>query len=286
MVRKLREGSFFGQSLGHRTLAGITLAESLYRSEVAIPPHEHTTAFFDFVVDGFCSETVHWQARNRARSTLAFHPAGEVHHSRWHGREARCFHIEIAPTLLERARQHSVRFDSPAYFDVGKPNWIARRIYDEFRCPDDLSSLVIEALTLELLAEGARFASNTANSTPPRWLVRIGDLLRAEFSHSLTLDQIAGSVGVHPSHLARVFRRVHGCTVGDYLRNLRIEFACDRLRTTDASLAEIALAAGFSDQSHFSKTFKRQTGMSPAIFKKSFRARKSYPTECSDHTRS
>ena len=284
MVTKLGEGSFFGQSLGHRTVAGITLAECLYRSEVAVPPHEHTTAFFDFVVDGFCSEFVHRQARNRARSTLAFHPAGEVHHSCWHGREARCFHIEIAPTLLDRVRQHSLSIDSPAYFDLGKPNWIARRIYVEFRSMDNLSALVIEALTLELLAEGARLASNVA-SAPPRWLETIHDLLRAEFSQLLSLDQIAGSVGVHPSHLARVFRKAHGCTIGDYVRNLRIEFACDRLRTTDASLVEIALASGFSDQSHFSKNFKRQTGMSPAIFKKSFRARKSYTTKCSDRTR-
>jgi AraC family transcriptional regulator len=150
---------------------------------------------------------------------------------------------------------------------------------------DEISPLAIEALALELLAEGARLAPNVVTTAPPPWLQQIDDLLRSEFIEPLTLDRIAGSVGVHPSHLARVFRRAHGCTVGDYLRNLRIEFACDRLRTTDASLVEIALAAGFSDQSHFSKTFKRQTGMSPAIFKKSFRARKSYSTECSDHTR-
>jgi AraC family transcriptional regulator len=285
MVTKLREGSFFGQSLGCRAVPGITLTDSLYHSELFIPPHEHATAFFDFVVGGFCSEFVDKRTRNRARSTLAFHPAGEVHHSCWHGSEARCFHIEIAPMLLDRVRKHSLSFDSPVCFDLGTPNWIARRIYDEFHLRDDLSSLVIEALTLELLVDGTRLTSSIASFTPPRWLERIPDLLRAEFSQSLTLDQIAGSVGVHPSHLARVFRRVHGCTVGDYVRHLRIEFACDRLRTTDASLVEIALAAGFSDQSHFSKTFKRQTGMSPAIFKKSFRARKSYSTECSDRTR-
>ena len=286
MVRKLREGSFFGQSLGHRTVAGITLAESLYRSDVAIPPHEHAMAYFDLVVEGVCSEFVHKKNRNRARSTLAFHPAGEVHHSCWHGSEARCFHIEISPMLLDRVRQHSLSFDSTVYFDMGTPNWIARRIYDEFHLMDDLSSLVIEGLTLELLAESARLASNIVSSTPPRWLEKIRNTLREDFSRAPTLGQIASSAGVHPSHLARVFRRVHGCTVGDYVRNLRIEFACDRLRTTDAPLVEIALAAGFSDQSHFSKTFKRQTGMSPAIFKKSFRARKSYSTECSDHTRS
>src|SRR5437773_10844092 len=94
MVNTLWEGSFFGQRLGCRAVHGITLTESMYRSEVVIPPHEHATAFFDFVVGGFCSESIQKKTRNRARSTLAFHPAGEVHHSCWHGHDARCFHIE------------------------------------------------------------------------------------------------------------------------------------------------------------------------------------------------
>jgi AraC family transcriptional regulator len=215
MVTKLREGSFFGQSLGCRTVAGITLTESLYHSAVFVPPHEHATAYFDLVVDGFCSEFVHRQARSRSRSTLAFHPAGEIHHSRWHGSQARCFHIEIAPELLDRVRRYSSSYDSPVYFDLTAPSWIARRIHDEFRHMDEISPLAIEALALELLAEGARLAPNVVTTVPPPWLQQIDDLLRSEFIEPLTLDRIAGLVGVHPSHLARVFRRAHGCTVGD-----------------------------------------------------------------------
>jgi AraC family transcriptional regulator len=89
------------------------------------------------------------------------------------------------------------------------------------------------------------------------------------------LDGIAGSVGIHPAHLARVFRQRHGCTVSDYVRGLRIEYARHCLRTSDTALARIALAAGFSDQSHFSKVFKRQTGMSPAVYRESAVPRKS-----------
>jgi AraC family transcriptional regulator len=70
-----------------------------------------------------------------------------------------------------------------------------------------------------------------------------------------------------------VFRQEYGCTLGDYLRNLRIGFASRRLATSSAPLAEIALAAGFADQSHFTKAFRRATGMTPVAWRRHFRSR-------------
>jgi AraC family transcriptional regulator len=78
---------------------------------------------------------------------------------------------------------------------------------------------------------------------------------------------IAAAAGIHPVHLARVFRRHCGYTLGDYVRKLRVDFAARQLLATDEPLAGIAFAAGFSDQSHFTKVFKRQTGMTPADFR-------------------
>jgi AraC family transcriptional regulator len=52
-----------------------------------------------------------------------------------------------------------------------------------------------------------------------------------------------------------------------------VDFAAHKLITTDEPLAGIALAAGFSDQSHFNRTFKRRTGMTPATFRVSSRLR-------------
>jgi AraC family transcriptional regulator len=92
--------------------------------------------------------------------------------------------------------------------------------------------------------------------------------LHAHFAEEVTIDNLAAAVGVHPTHLMRTFRRFHRCTVGEYLRSLRVEHACHLLSTSDAPLAGIALSTGFSDQSHFSHAFKRQKGMPPAAFRK------------------
>src|SRR5262249_24547687 len=260
MIKKLAPGAFFGRTHHCREVAGITLMESLYGPEVIILPHEHAAAYFDFVLVGFCQEVVHGQARPRGRGSLAFHPAGEVHTNRWHDSGARCFQIEAGSTLLRRLQTYSSTLDQPVFFADGPARWLVQRIYDELRCTDDVSALAVEGMTLELLAESARQGPRQVERTPPRWLRQGRELLHDEFRQRRTLDAIAGSVGVHPAHLARVFRRQHGCTIGDYVRRLRVEYACHRLRTSDTSLATVALAAGFSDQSHFSRIFKRQTG--------------------------
>jgi AraC family transcriptional regulator len=156
---------------------------------------------------------------------------------------------------------------------------LASRLYEEFRRADELSPLVLEGLTLELLAACARQPVRMPEPRPPRWLATVLELLHAQFAERLTTAAIAESVGVHPAHLARVFRQCYGRTMGDYVRHLRIEYARRRLATSDAPLAEIALAAGFSDQSHFSNTFKRLLSESPAAFRKSVRPRKGDASE-------
>jgi AraC family transcriptional regulator len=138
-----------------------------------------------------------------------------------------------------------------------------------------VSAIAIEGLFLEILAEAARHNLNASSGKVPKWLDQARQFLQANFSDSFTIDSVASLVGAHPAHLARSFRRHYGCTIGEYTRQLRIEFACRKLSSTDAALAEIASASGFYDQGHFSRTFKRLTGITPARFRELARARKS-----------
>ena len=64
-------------------------------------------------------------------------------------------------------------------------------------------------------------------------------------------------------HLSRVFRKTYHTTLGEYLNGLRVEFAFEQLKNPEADLSELALAAGFADQSHFTRVFKRITGNTP-----------------------
>ena len=95
------------------------------------------------------------------------------------------------------------------------------------------------------------------------------DLLRDRFREDVSPSDLGREVGIHPVHLASVFRKYLGCSVGEFVRNCRVEFAASRLACRGVPLADIAAEAGFADQSHFTRLFKRATGLTPAAFRRS-----------------
>jgi AraC-like DNA-binding protein len=81
-------------------------------------------------------------------------------------------------------------------------------------------------------------------------------VLHSQFRESLRVFDRAAEAGAHPVHLAREFRAQEKQTPGDYVQRLRVRAACDLLGDRDTSLAGVAADCGFSDQSHFTRTFK------------------------------
>jgi AraC family transcriptional regulator len=128
------------------------------------------------------------------------------------------------------------------------------------------SLLKAEALYSELLA-AASHRSTPAHRSCPTWLRAAHELIQDCYAEDLRIRQIANSVGVHPTHLARVFRSFLGCTPGDLLRARRLEKAAELLLSTDISIAEIALESGYSDQSQFTKAFRQLYGTPPGSYR-------------------
>ena len=126
----------------------------------------------------------------------------------------------------------------------------------------------MEGLVLEMLAEASRGKTQWKDRSLPLWLRKARELLKVRFAEKFTIAEIASEVGIHEVHLATTFRKHFGCTIGEFARQLRIEQARTELAKRDLSLAAIALAAGFADQSHFSKVFKAHTGITPNQYRK------------------
>lgn len=251
-------------------IAGLTLTETTYVSRLKLARHSHEFAYFCFVLDGNFTENYERRTRSCKPASLIFHPPDESHSDDFHT-EARCFNVQMDNFWLDRVRQFSKITDCSAEFQGGVTSRLAMKIYRKFRVFDNLSALAIEGLALELIAEASRHSAK--ENKIPRWLKTAQEMLRERFSERLNITHIAETVGVHPAHLAREFRRFHRCTIGDYLRQLRIEFACRTISNSNAPLSEVALSAGFFDQSHFARIFKQQTGLTPGQYRKNFRSR-------------
>lgn len=270
---RLPPGHLYGQILRTRNVAGLTLTEIAYPPGFRVRRHSHELSQLCFVREGTFSEFYGRKSREVKPLTLIARPCDEAHAHRFHNAGARCFVIEIGSESLRRVREYSPVLDDSAEFQSGLLAWLATRLYKEFHREDEASSLAIEGLTLEMLSEMSRRPMRVSQRKPPRWLEHAREFLHSHFSEPMTLGEVAKAAGTHPTHLARVFRQYYHCTIGEYVRRLRIEFACREASLTEASLMEIALAAGFYDQSHFSRTFKQIVGLTPGQYRAAFRPR-------------
>ena len=270
---KLPPGKLYGRNLKTREVAGLRLAEVVYPAGYQTPEHSHDLPQLCLVRKGIFAEVYDRKNREVRPLSLITRPAGESHAQRFHESEVDCLIIEVEPVWLERVREGHVSLGDSAAYHGDLSVWLATRLYKEFQVADDASSLAIEGLALEVMAELSRHHLKISGRRPPKSLDQTREFLHAHFSESLTLDDIARSVGTHPVHLARMFRRYHHCTIGEYVRKLRIESACREISTTDCQLALIASRTGFYDQSHFSRTFKRMMGITPGQYRAAFRSR-------------
>jgi AraC family transcriptional regulator len=267
MLRHLPSGTYYGSRKRCRHVPGFKLTEQEYVPGFVIPRHAHATAYFGLIIEGGYRETYDHRSRECGPSTLLFHPRGEVHSEDHYDTVVRIFCMEPNEQLLASSKEFGRAFDGPREFRAGALVRLAARLYREFRDEDGLSALAMEGIALEFLAIAARRAEQRAPAAPPRWLRQVRDALHDRYRESVQLQELARVAGIHPAHLARSFRRHFGCTVGDYVRKLRLERGREELTTTNRPLIEIALLLGFTDQSHFCTSFKRHTGMTPSAFR-------------------
>jgi hypothetical protein len=106
---------------------------------------------------------------------------------------------------------------------------------------------------------------------PPAWAKEMKEIIQdqVDTNLSLNLKEISKGLNVHPSYLSREFSKYfENLSFGEYIRKLRIEKAMQLMETPSYSLTEIAYLTGFSDQSHFTRIFKKHTGKNPSAYRK------------------
>ncbi len=264
-----------GRQINRVEAGGFVLTEAAYPPASSLPRHAHELACMTLVLKGSCTETVGRRPRECTPYSILIKPAGEVHSNRYGRGGAQCLIIEVKPERLESISSFTDALGRVEHARGGLLPALAARLYKEFRIKDSASKLAVEGLVLEMLAGVACHGPRALSPRPPHWLLEAREICDEHFTSQISLTNVAKSVGIHPAHLARTFRRHYRCTVGEYVRRLRLDYAVRELARTDKTVAEIATEVGFYDQSHFNHTFKLQTGMAPNEFRAAVKGRKS-----------
>jgi AraC family transcriptional regulator len=256
-----------GSTVRRRDIAGFSLTEVVYAEGTSLARHSHSHCYLAMVLSGSYSEKHSHKEFQWSEGALHLLPAGERHEN--HFQSTRLLLVKIQPEAIKNWSDDHARFLSePREITGALSSWLANRMIREFQSDDDLAPLAIEGVLLEMLAESARSCNEEYGSTAPSWLKRVREVLQESFVQAPGLAILAGIAGVHPVHLSREFHRHYRTTIGGFVRQRRIERASELLSKSELSLADIANACGFSDQSHFCALFKKHSGMTPAKFRK------------------
>jgi AraC-like DNA-binding protein len=199
--------------------------------------------------------------------TVLWRQADLTHRDKIEAASSRFFFVEIEKSFGQRIRETESVPDHLIEKN-GRLTHLAYRLRNELVLGDGASGLIAEGITLEMLGTLTR-AGRTMEKRPPRWLTRVVERLTDDFASDISSEELGREANVHPVHLASVFRRFYNESMGEYVQDLRIEHACKLLADFELPLAEIAVECGFSDQSHFTRVFKRRTGSTPGAFRNS-----------------
>ncbi|MCG8462313.1 MAG: AraC family transcriptional regulator [Holophagales bacterium] len=253
-------------------LGGFRLTESTHSASSVIGRHAHRRATVNILVSGSFEERYPRQRDLCCEATsVLVRPPGADHHDTIGTAGACNLVLELDDSRLESIRRHSMVFEEIQVVREPSALRAVSGIRRELQLRDAATAMALEGLALELcsaLVRGRRPAAGRRS----RWLRRATELLHDRFRDpDLRFRGLAEEVGVHPVSFTRAFRAAHGSSPGEYLRRLRVEWAEERIRTGDAPLAEIAADAGFADQSHLTRVFRAELGITPGAWRRRHR---------------
>jgi AraC family transcriptional regulator len=263
-MEQLRKGQYSGEvtavcDLGDAVASVTTYQQDHFNGLL----HYHDNAHISFVLSGGCVERKK-EAYERVPGNITYFMAGEPHQTLRVSRFSQYINLEFEEGFFGRYDLSDHSFFTAV---TKKPElkFLMVKMYRELATDDTLSALSMENLLLNLLYQ-ARQPEHDRKF--PGWLVRLQEILYDRWNEKITLGELSLETGVHPVTISHYFPKYFSCTLGEYLRKLKVEKALGLIRSSDRSLTEIAYQCGFSDQSHFIKTFKSYTHLLPEVYKK------------------
>lgn len=260
---KLGPETYLGENLRRRRVGGLSVTFTRYVPGSVEPWHVHANPTLFLLAEGGQRDRSTRTDFTQPVFTLVFHPTTEPHAGHIGPSGMLGVNIEFDTDWLD---QHQLREQDLGGYRPLDSVWsrlAAFRFLLAMSRSGPCADADLETSVAELIEPLAGSAAPVATAAAPRWLTRVEEFLYAGFRGSIRLRAAAAEGGVHPMHLARVFRRHRGCSVGEYIRALRLAEAGRLVFQGDCSLADAALEAGFSDQAHLCRWFARELRSTP-----------------------
>ena len=264
-MKILSSGKYYGDKKIEYKFNGIILSEYNYHKP-RTPWHFHENPYFMYVLEGIMTDVNKHRHSKIPAGSLVFHNWQEVHMNEKVSKFGRGFQLELDLQWFETKKLDVDLWEGSKVLKNPLLHHLLGKIYYEFKIYDAYSEMAIELLLLQL-CESIETGFLDEQIKKPPWIASLKDLLH-HTTDNLSLKYLSEQLGVHPVHISRSIPNFLGCNLGEYLRRQKIKNALNKLLNDKHSLTEIAYSCGFSDQSHFTKTFKNYFGKTPKKFRR------------------
>ena len=261
---------------------GIALESFTDIPSVAIPDHEHPTHFINLLVRG--EVKAQWTAGGRTNTelnspgTIYMLPAGTRDRVTWSGTSTRIV-LVMEPRFLARSLEKTAHLDNVEL----KANWNLRdrhiqsiivALHADLEDGSPAGPVYGESLALALSHYLIRRHSirtnddpNYRGGMPTARLNRVTDFINHNSARDIHLQELADLAGMSTNYFCALFKATTGKTAYQYILQSRIDRAKQYLRDPNFTIIEAGVASGFSDQSHFTKVFRKMTGVTPLRYR-------------------
>jgi len=264
-MQRFEKGKYLGVNKRQQAYGDIFLSNTCYNKELQSDWHYHENPFFSFLFSGGSVENRKSECIECIPGQIYFYNWHEPHKNTNYQENTQNFNIELDAHWLKTLDINETAITGS--FSIQSPDikFTIVKLFKEFLRSDDLSGASINLLTLELLQQLCR---TSITRHRPVWVNQLKEILHDHWSENLSLHHLASLLNIHHVTISKYFSRYFDCTLGEYVRKIRVEKALGLVRSTSLSLSAIAYECGFADQSHFIRTFKDQTGFRPNEFRK------------------
>lgn len=243
-------------------MQGIAVVETEYQNKVFEGWHSHNNAHITLFLKGGTSEKRKNLSTDVGPGSLLFYHSDELHLNHNTLFPSKNINIEIEDQLLKELQITEAVIEKSVQ-NTTLTKFLILKIFRECIIADTFSSDTISMLFAQL--------SNAHNHLErfekgPLWVKSLNELLNDCWNENPNLKDLAQVLNLNPITISKNFPRYFGCTLGEYMRRIKINRSLSLIQTSKINLTEIALECGFADQSHFIRTFKSQTGFLPKKF--------------------
>ncbi|WP_353718342.1 helix-turn-helix transcriptional regulator [Dyadobacter sp. 676] len=257
----LEAGECLGEQLDAFRCNEIRLQRTVYLPDQPTDAmHFHEHVHISLVLSGGNLERKKSVQYERGPGCVTFYHAGEAHQTIHKRFPAQHLNLEVGNSWLKRYQLDEEHLYKGIHAHPDAALTLIK-LYNECRINDGFSAASMDMLVQSMVA------LRTTTSVGPPWVRIIHELLQDRWSEPVTLQDLAGAAGVHPVTVSKYFPRYFNCTLGEYVRKLRVSRALSLIKESTRPLAEIAYQCGFADQSHMNRCVRELTGFLPGRFR-------------------